>query len=154
MPSVLSIDGRQLRFIEEDSVSLALQFPTEAALHRCRACGEELVETSHGYQADSSASLCPEAQIITDSHGSHDPAPVPLSWIRSAAVSVDATQDAMSVRVAVGNPHGVFELMVRRVPVDAPGVLAGRLLLHVPSPDPSGSHSELASVHPGTYVIG
>ncbi|MFJ8965342.1 hypothetical protein ACIRG5_38750 [Lentzea sp. NPDC102401] len=152
MSAMLSVDSDHLRFVEDDSVTVSLEFPWENGPDRhCTRCGEDLVETSNGYEDDSGSSVCDE-----DSGEAlpHEAGQVPLSWVNSATIDADEAEDSVTVSISVGDPRGAFTFTLRRVPDDAVGDLGGRLVLHVPYPGEPCPHRQLTALHPGAFVVG
>jgi hypothetical protein len=145
---------------DAETESVTLEFGTGAgAAWRCRACGEDLTETTQGYAADTpDGSVCWASQDAPSgpehSDRPHDPEPVPLSWCNGAGIRVDESADSVTLSLSVGDPRGAFTFTLRRIPEDAPGELAGRIVLHTPYPGESLPHMPLAAVRPGTYLVG
>lgn len=162
MCSVLYIDSEPSHFVDDDSVRVSLEFPRETATtYRCRACGEDLTETVDGYESDYHGRQCSDYVPDDDSddgpdwgEGPHDAERVPLSWINSAAIDADETDDSVTVSISVGDPRGAFSFQIRRIADDADGDLAGRLVLHVPYPGQPLPHEALTPLHTGTCLIG
>ncbi|MBB5801302.1 hypothetical protein F4560_001070 [Saccharothrix ecbatanensis] len=158
MSAVLHVDNEQSQLVEDDSVTVSIEFPWEtASAYRCSACREPLTETVTGYVDSSGESECWSYVPSVDEGpdvGPHVPERVPLAWVNSAAINVDETEDAVTVSISVGDPRGAFCFQVRRVRDDAPGELAGRLVLHVPHPGDSTPHKPLTALHAGTCLIG
>ncbi|WP_256804651.1 hypothetical protein [Frankia sp. ACN10a] len=154
----LLVDGQPVDTLEDDSESVTVEIDGDGPTHRCGACGDELIETADGrWLGESSGADCPDADPDDDGEpaaGGHVPQAVPLSWCNHAGVATDDAEDSVTVHISVGDPRGAFTFTVRRVPDDADSVLAGRLLLHVPSPDAPGGHRPLTPLHDGTYLIG
>ncbi|MDA0565164.1 hypothetical protein LG943_12680 [Streptomonospora sp. S1-112] len=117
--------------------------------HTCRSCGEGLTRETAGWVDSNGDSRCPG-----NDDADHDPEPTPLAWCNSAAILTDEDDDAVTVTLSVGDPRGAFAFTVRRVPDDAHGPAAGRLILHVPQPGDPYPHVALTEVHPGTYLLG
>jgi hypothetical protein len=157
MTAVLHVDSEQSQ-VEDDSVTVSLEFPWETATeYRCSACGEPLAEITTGHVDPSGDSECPFYESGEEDGpdvGPHAPERTPLSWVNSAVIRVDDVEDAVTVSISVGDPRGAFRFQVRRIPDDAPGELAGRLVLHVPYPDEPSPHQQLTALHAGTYLIG
>lgn len=86
--------------------------------------------------------------------GPHDPERIPLSWCNSAAVHTDESEDSVTVSISVGDPRGAFTFTIRRVPDDAEGDLAGRLIMHTPYTGEPMPHAALTVLHEGTHVVG
>lgn len=162
MPSTLYIDGENPQYVEDDSVTVALELPWETTeTYRCRACGEGLVESAGGYHTESDDRTCSE--YVPDHEdadgpdlgaGPHDPQRIPLSWANSAAIDTDEKDDSITVSISVGDPRGAFCFTVRRIPEDAGSDLAGQLVLHVPHAGQTAPHQPLCALHPGTFLIG
>ncbi|MFE9748244.1 hypothetical protein ACFYOT_25340 [Saccharothrix saharensis] len=158
MSAVLYVDSEPIQSVEDEPVTVSLEFPWEtSAAHRCSACDEPLTATTAGYVDQSGDPECrlydPDEEDGPDI-GPHTVERVPLAWVNSAGISVNEAEDAVTVSISVGDPRGAFCFQVRRIPDDAPGDLAGRLVLHVPYPDESTPHQRLTALHAGTYVIG
>jgi hypothetical protein len=158
MFAALYADGLPLELSEDLPGTVSLDFDSETA-YRCRACGEELIETTAGLCTDSGESVCPdydpgESPDSDSWDGPHDPERVPLSWCNSAAVHADESEDSVTVSISVGDPRGAFTFTIRRVPDDVDGELAGQLLLHVPYGEMCSPHVPLTVLHGGTYVVG
>lgn len=152
MSAMLSVDSDHLRFVEDDSVTVSLEFPWENGPERhCARCGDSLVETSNGYEDDSGSSVCAGD---TGEALPHEAEQVPLSWVNSATIDADETEDSVTVSISVGDPRGAFAFTLRRVPDNAGSDLAGRLVLHVPYPGESSPHQRLTALHPGAFVVG
>lgn len=156
MSAVLSVDNEEARFVEDESVSVSLEFPWDAAEeHRCTACGVLLTDTVDGYVDSSGDTTCAGSASEEESGiGPHVPERLPLSWINSAAILVDNDADSVTLSISVGDPRGAFCFTVRRVPDDAPDPFAGRLVLHVPYPGEFMPHRPLTALHPGSCLIG
>jgi hypothetical protein len=148
MYSTLTVDGDESQFIEDDA-HVAVTFSGSDATHRCVACGEDLTDTTQGYESELTGGTCPCAD-----DDAHDPELVSLSWVNSAAILTDDGEDSVTVTISVGDPRGAFCFTVRRIPSDAPGDLAGRLVLHTPYPGMGMLHRPLTQLRPGTFVIG
>lgn len=140
---VLYVDGQQSDVIDEETERIEVACnpdgPTELT---CRNCGELLADDAQSESCSNSGD------------GAHAAVPMPLSWCNAAAISLDPASDEVSVSISVGDPRGAFVFTVRRVPDDADGQYAGRLLLHTPYPGEPCPHMRLTAIHPGTYVIG
>jgi hypothetical protein len=141
-----------------DTVSLDFD---HASAYRCRACGEDLVETINGLCTDSDEHECPDYDPgpspdpdAGSASGQHDPERVPLSWCNSAAVSTNEDEDSVTVSISVGDPRGAFTFTIRRVPDDADGDLAGQLVMNTPWDGMSSPHAPLTALRDGTHVIG
>jgi hypothetical protein len=145
MYSTLTVDGDESQFIDDDA-HVAVAFPGSDATHRCATCGEDLTETTQGYESELTGGTCPCAD-----DDAHDAEPVPLSWVNSAAILTDDGEDSVTVTISVGDPRGAFCFTVRRI---ADGDLVGRLVLHTPYPGECMPHRPLTQLHPGTFVIG
>lgn len=78
----------------------------------------------------------------------------PFSWANSAAISLDDSDESITVTISVGDPRGAFTFTVRRIPDDASSDLAGRLIMHTPYPGEPIPHEKLTEIRPGTYLIG
>lgn len=152
MSAMLSVDSDHLRFVEDDSVTVSLEFPWEAgSVYHCVRCGEDLAETANGYETESGEATCsPDGDEPT----AHVPERAALSWVNSATIDADETEDSVTVSISVGDPRGAFCFTVRRVPDDAGSDLAGRLVLHVPHPGEASPHTKLTMLHPGAFVVG
>lgn len=150
MVADLYVDGTIVDLCDDVPDSVALEFSRESS-HRCRACGEDLIETTDGLCADSDEYTCPDSD---SGDGPHDPDRIPLSWCNSAAVHADESEDAVTVSISVGDPRGAFTFTIRRVPDDLDGPLAGQLVLHTPYDGMSSPHMPLTPLHDGTHVIG
>jgi hypothetical protein len=70
----------------------------------------------------------------------------PLGWCNSAAITLDRSEDSITLSISVGDPRGAFALTVRRLP-------DGTLVMHVPYPEMSYSHMHLRKLHEGTYQV-
>lgn len=153
MSAMLYVDSDNLQFVEDDSVTVSLEFPweTDAGL-RCVRCGENVVETLNGYETEAGNPSCDGED--DDGPVSHVVEPGPLAWVNSATIAADETEDSITVSISVGDPRGAFCFTVRRVPGDAGGDLAGRLVLHMPYPGEPCPHQQLTALHPGAYVVG
>lgn len=160
MFAVLSVDGTIAEMPDDAPESISLVFDTDAAAtHRCRACGDELTETTSSYENEEGDTVCLDSEQRTgagsdDGQGPHDPEPIPVSWCNSAAIHADASDDSVTVSISVGDPRGAFTLTVRRVPDDADGDLAGHLIMHTPYAAQPAPHMALTPLHDGTYVVG
>jgi hypothetical protein len=127
----------------------------------CKHCGNVWDE---GEDRDEVAQdLCPNREACSDDacpcdettdHGTHELTVLPLSWLNHAGVSFDEGEDAVTVSISVGDPRGAFTFTVRRVPDDADGPLAGKLIMHMPYPGEGTPHVETRELHPGTLIIG
>jgi len=152
MSAMLSVDRDHLRFVEDDSVTVSLEFPWEDGPERhCTRCGANLVETSNGHEDGTGSAVC------ADDSGEplpHDVEQVPLSWVNSATIDADEDEDSVTVSISVGDPRGAFAFTVRRVPDDAGGELAGRLILYVPYPGEACPHQRLTALRPGAFIVG
>ena len=164
MFAALYADGR-LVDSDGDTESVGLELDTGRALWCCRACGAELAETTSAYTTDTTDTtggpVCWAYEPAEDTgtgpgfgEGPHDPQRVPLSWCNHAGIQVDPGSDSVTVSVSVGDPRGAFTLTLSRVPDDAAGELAGRVVLHVPYPGQPLGHLPLAEVRPGSYAVG
>lgn len=162
---VLSADGQMLASdIEDETSSVALE-NANGTEWRCAACDAELSEDVDGYTDETGSQICDaydpdEDPDIRDGEsapdigeGPHWPERIPLSWTNSAGIHTDPDEDSITLTVSVGDPRGAFAFTVRRVPDDT-DMHAGRLMLHVPSPEDITPHAGLTPVHPGTYRVG
>jgi hypothetical protein len=70
----------------------------------------------------------------------------PLGWINSAQIVLDRKEDAVSVRISVGDPRGAFSMTVRRHE-------DGTLHLSVPFEDGPLGHCTLRRINDGHYRI-
>ncbi|MFI9389214.1 hypothetical protein [Kutzneria sp. NPDC052558] len=147
---LLTVSGREAQFLD-DEADIALTFAPNDASHRCVLCGEDLLETVDGYASDTTGLDCPAAD---GDDQAHQPERVPLSWANSAAILANDEQDSLTLSVSVGDPRGAFCFTVRRIPDDAEGDLAGRLVIHMPYPGETLPHREITELHPGTFVVG
>lgn len=160
MFAALCLDGTPSELYDETPETVTLEFDADGApTHRCRACGEELIETADGYETTSGEDTCPDFEARTDTdpddgEGPHDAERIPLSWVNSAALHTSETEDSVTVSISVGDPRGAFTFTIRRVPDDADSDLAGRLIMHVPYPGQPLGHAELTELHDGTHVVG
>lgn len=159
LPSI-SIDGEP-QAVSDDVETVLVEFDTDSAeTHRCTACYEPLTEEDGVYKGGRQGAECTEnISDEPDADGDyyylpHDPEPIPLSWVNSAGVHLNEGEDSVTVTISVGDPRGAFAFTVRRIPADADGELAGRLLMHTPYPGQSSPHMPVKELHPGTYVIG
>lgn len=144
--------------------SVSLEFDTDGApVWRCRACGAELTETTDGYTTDDGSdgdgAVCWAYEPANDTspdfgEGPHDPQRIALSWCNQAGISLDSAADSVTVSVSVGDPRGTFTFTLTRIPDDAAGELAGRIVLHTPYPGEPWAHLPLSEVRPGSYVVG
>ncbi len=161
MFAALYADGRLLDSDgETESVTVELNSDGDTAW-RCRACGEDVTETAEGYATETDELVCwayePPADALPGpdfGDGPHDPERIPLSWCNAAGISVDPCADSVTVSLSVGDPRGAFTFTLSRIADDAPGDLAGRIVLHVPYPGEPLPHMPLAAVRPGTYLVG
>jgi hypothetical protein len=160
MFAALCADGLPIAS-DGETESVTLEFGTGAgALWRCRACGEDLTETTAGWAAEAADGLLcaaydPADGALTGSQeGRHDPERIPLSWCNGAGIRVDESADSVTLSLSVGDPRGAFTFTLRRICDDAPGELAGRIVLHTPYPGESLPHMPLTAVRPGTYLVG
>ncbi|GAA1748635.1 hypothetical protein [Streptomonospora arabica] len=160
MLAAVTIDGQPAALTEDDAESVQWEFDPDGcgAQYRCRACGSELAAGADGWEDERGESRCRAFEPATDDDpddgdGPHDPETIPLGWCNHAGITADADADAITLAVSVGDPRGQFELTIRRVPADAPGELAGCLVMHVPYPGEPGPHVPLRGLHPGTYVL-
>ena len=153
--SILYIDDRAVP-VEENPDTVTLDFG-DPVPYRCGGCGEELTETAAGFTTDRAGLSCPDYQTddtSTATGGPHIPVPVQLSWCNSAGISVDGTDDSVTLSVSVGDPRGAFVFTIRRVPDDVSGELAGQLVLHVPDPSDGQPHMRLTPIRPGAFLVG
>jgi hypothetical protein len=70
----------------------------------------------------------------------------PLGWINSAQIVLDRQEDAVSVRISVGDPRGAFSMTVRRH-------ADGTLHLSVPFEGEPAEHCALRRISHGHYVV-
>jgi hypothetical protein len=158
MFAVLYVDGDPAELSDDTPDTVRLVFDTDyGPRHRCRACGEELIETNDGYETESGEATCADFQPLTDTDdetGPHDPERIPLSWCNSAAVHTNESEDAITVSISVGDPRGAFTFTIRRIPDDTDSDLAGRLVMHTPHASDPLPHMELTPLHDGTHVVG
>lgn len=160
MFAALFVDGDPAEWPEDTPETVSLVFDTDyGPTHRCRACGEPLIETTDGYETESGESICIDFQAVTDTdpddgEGPHDPERIPLSWCNSAAVHTDESQDSITVTISVGDPRGAFTFTIRRIPDDTDSDLAGRLIMYTPYAGQPLSHMDLTPLHEGTHVVG
>jgi hypothetical protein len=154
MFAALSVNGEPSEILDEDG-SVTLEFDSYRPQYRCRDCGVDLVETTGGFlPADGGdEDDCP-ALPADDDPRPHDPERIPLSWCNGARITTDEADDAITVALSVGDPRGGFAVTIRRIPDDAPGDLAGRLVMHTPYPGEPLPHEQLSPLHPGTYLVG
>jgi len=144
MFSTLCVDGVTDLVDDGAPETVSLEF-TATGTYRCGMCGEDLVETVNGVESESDEPCCGDE---------HEPERVALSWCNSAAISVDEADDSVTVAISVGDPRGAFTFTVRRIPDDAAGELAGRLVLHLPYSAQPAPHMPLTALHDGTYLVG
>jgi hypothetical protein len=164
MFAALYVNGDPAGLSDDTPDTVSLEFDTDATpTHRCRACGEELTETTDGYVTDSGYTACVAFQPATDhdpggdsdlTEGPHDPERIPLSWCNSAAVHADESQDAVTVSISVGDPRGAFTFTIQRVPDDVTGDVAGHLIMHTPYPGEPLPHMDLTPLRDGTHIVG
>ncbi|UJW32618.1 hypothetical protein L3Q67_02170 [Saccharothrix sp. AJ9571] len=157
MLAALTVDGTPADLPDDPPETVTLELGIDAATHRCRACGSELHETTHGYEDEFGGTLCPDFEPpddIDSGEAPHDPERVPVSWCNSAAVHTDEAEDSVTVSISVGDVRGAFTLTIRRVPDDADNHLAGHLIMHTPYATQPSPHMELTPLHDGTYVVG
>jgi hypothetical protein len=160
MFAVLFVDGEPAQPIEDTPDTVSLEFsPDHGCSYRCRACGEELVETLDGYQTAAGEYACADSEPAGDGDpdygdGPHDPERVPLTWCNSAALHSDELEDSVTVSISVGDPRGAFTFTIRRVPDDVEGDLAGQLIMHVPYVGESTPHMPLSALRDGAYLVG
>jgi hypothetical protein len=144
-------DGESLRVALED-VNRSIGFD-----EACRHCGEPIEERSDGWHhVDGELMFCRDS----DEDDPRMAEPGPWSWCNSAAITLDAEDDAVHVSISVGDPRGAFVFTVRRVPAVFNGDgsvanpdLAGRLLLHMPYPGEGLPHMETVELRPGTLQV-
>ncbi|MEV7040450.1 hypothetical protein [Amycolatopsis sp. NPDC051061] len=154
------MDGTPIGLSDDVAESITLQFDTDSApTHRCRACREELAETPDGYESTSGDTACADFEPTVDTdpdygEGPHDPERIRLSWCNSATAQTDESEDSVALSISVGDPRGAFTFTIRRVPEDADGDLAGRLIMHTPYAGEHMLHVSLTPLHDGTYVVG
>jgi hypothetical protein len=152
---MLYIDSDNPHCVEDDSVTVSLEFPWETdTTYRCVRCGDGVVETVSGYKTESGCSTCIPDDEDSDDSTAHEVQRVPLSWANSASIDADEDGDSITVSISIGDPRGAFCFSVRRVPDDADSDLAGRLVLHVPYPGEPSPHEQLTALHPGAFVVG
>jgi len=148
MYATLSVDGYETQ-LTDDEAHIAVTFSGGDATHRCADCGEELTETAQGYESELTGDTCPRSD-----DDAHDPEPIPLSWVKSAAILVDEGEESVTLAIGIGDPRGAFCFTVRRIPDDAGGDLAGRLVIHMPYPGETLPHQVITELRPGTFVVG
>lgn len=127
----------------------------------CKHCGNTWDEDED--RAEVAQDLCPGREACSDvecpcdettDHAKHELTTIPLAWLNHAGVSFSEEEDAVTVSISVGDPRGAFSFTVRRVPDDADGPLAGKLIMHMPYPGESTPHVETRELHPGTLIVG
>lgn len=90
-------------------------------------------------------------RVVLDEDGlAHDAQT--FGWANSARISLDARDNAITVAISTGDPHGAFTMTIRRMPDGSPD--AGRLIMHLPHPGDGMAHEKLTELHPGTFLIG
>lgn len=108
---------------------------------------DELQEDSNthvrgvGYDGDLTARIANDA-----AENGYEQDPGPLTWLNSARVHTDPSDDAVHCVVSVGDPRGGFCFTVRRTP-------DGRIVLHLPHPGEGMPHMETREIHPGTLQV-
>ena len=117
----------------------------------CLHCGEEIDHDGEGGyhhldpSDDDNPQLC-DGFEPDDEDNQAEPAPTPLAWCNSAGLTLDPDDDAVHVRVSIGDPRGAFVMTVRRLP-------DGRIVLHLPYPGQPMAHAVTAPLHDGTLVV-
>ncbi|MBV9011074.1 MAG: hypothetical protein JO272_03310 [Pseudonocardiales bacterium] len=160
MFAALYVNGEPFGLSDENPNTIRLEFDTESApTYRCRACGDDLTETTNGYESEFNGLHCPDYAPTDDTgpdygEGMHDPERIPLSWCNSAGISTNEADDSITVSLSVGDPRGAFAFTITRIPDNANSDRAGRLILHAPYPGQPSPHKELTQIHAGVYVIG
>lgn len=155
---IVSIDGEQQE-IFDDVERVLVEIPEQGETDRCTACNEPLTKDSDTYSGGPEGSLCLENVLDEpdedgNEYGPHTPEPIPLSWLNSAGIHLDASEDSVTVTISVGDPRGAFAFTVRRIPADADNDIAGRLIMHTPYPGEGSPHMPTKELHPGTLLIG
>lgn len=74
----------------------------------------------------------------------------PLDWFNSARVTADPDEDAIHFVLSIDDPRGGLCFTVRRIPG---GDHKGQLVIHVPHPQGTMQHVDVAQDHPGTLVV-
>jgi hypothetical protein len=160
MFTAVTVYGTPVGLSDPEAEIVSLEFGAGDGLeYRCRACGEDLTETAHGFVNDAGEATCRCADTDTASDedseaGLHDVERIPLSWCNSAKISADAEDDSVTVAISVGEPRGAFTMTIRRVPDDVDGPFAGQLVMHLPYAGQPSPHMELTHLHPGTLAVG
>jgi hypothetical protein len=160
MLPLISIDSESQE-VTDDVEYVTVEFDTDREeTHRCRACSEPLTQDGEVFSGGPEGALCLENLLdgpVTDDsvdYGPHDPEPIPLSWVNSAAIHLDEREDSVTVMISVGDPRGAFAFTVRRIPSDTDAEHAGRLIMHMPHPGESSPHVTTKELHAGTLLIG
>lgn len=173
----LYINGSaQENLIETDQdVRVSLEFDQDDAYsHVCADCGESVDEdgtdesgenecsaNSLGYEHDNDGypDCGPGCQLdgssgedhyLRETFGAHSPERAPLSWVNSAAISIDPGEDQVTVTISVGDPRGAFAFTVRRV---TPNEGEPYLVMHTPYPGETMAHMPMEHVSDGTYRV-
>lgn len=138
----------------------------------CHYCDRPLHRGAAGWVDETDGAHCQSPEEPDPAH--HEPVPIPLSWANSAAISLDETEDRISVSISVGDPRGAFVLSVERLRFtcnsgsNGPGRVVqscalghtaptphNELRLSVPHPDDSQPHMPLTRLaSAGYYRIG
>jgi hypothetical protein len=134
----------------EDFDMTTVDFGDEHYDHRCRACSELVNSTGEDGDDDE----CQENEQEDGGFGAHDPVPTAFNWVKHAGVSVNEADDSVTLHISVGDPRGAFRFTLRRIPADADGELAGKVIMHVPYPGEPTPHVPLTDLHTGTYIVG
>jgi hypothetical protein len=82
----------------------------EGTVERCETAPEIPCPTCDG--ADES---CPTCDGDGEVSGPHEPETGPGTWCNSAAVTVDESEDSVTVSISVGDPRGAFTMTVTKV---------------------------------------
>ncbi len=82
-----------------------------------------------------------------DAENGYDQEPGQLTWLNSARITTDPTEDAVHCIISVGDPRGGFCFTVRRL-------LDGGLIIHMPHPGEGLPHMALKELSPGTFEVG
>ncbi len=156
MFTALYVDGSPVGLSDPEVGTVSLEFGTgDGVEFRCRACGEDLMETLDGMESEPDGVLCPDAEPLDDdANKRHAPERIPLSWCNRASITADPDEDSVTVAISVGDPRGAFTFTIRRIPDDVAGPLAGRLVAHLPHPGEPMPHAPVREIRPGTLLIG
>lgn len=69
-----------------------------------------------------------------------------LSWLNSARIFAEPSEDRVILTCSIGDPRGAFAMEIRRLD-------DGRIVIHLPHPGEGMAHLPTAWLHDGTLVV-